>query len=62
MFKDSGSSVLVGTLGICATGIFVGMSWFTYVSGRKPKTLTPAWSAATAKYRASQNQDPITNQ
>jgi len=52
----------MGTLGICVAGFTIGGAWFTWISGRKPRTLTPAWAAATAKYRAAQNQDPITNQ
>ena len=29
------------------------------VKERLPPTMTPQWKAATAKYRAAQNQDPI---
>jgi hypothetical protein len=31
------------------------------VEHKKPRTLTPQWQAATAKYRAMQKQDPIRN-
>eukprot|EP00322_Chrysochromulina_rotalis_P017941 CAMPEP_0115827786 /NCGR_PEP_ID=MMETSP0287-20121206/227_1 /TAXON_ID=412157 /ORGANISM="Chrysochromulina rotalis, Strain UIO044" /LENGTH=66 /DNA_ID=CAMNT_0003280961 /DNA_START=171 /DNA_END=371 /DNA_ORIENTATION=+ len=55
--------VVLGTAGICVAGLAIGFSWFGYIADRKPGTLkNPAWAAATAKYRAAQNQDPITNQ
>ena len=55
-------AVLLGISGICAAGGFVALSWFAYVADRKPRTFSPQWIAATAKYRAAQNQDPISNQ
>ncbi|KAL1503290.1 hypothetical protein AB1Y20_011342 [Prymnesium parvum] len=57
--KGEGMQVLVGTLGICAAGVAVSMAWFAHIADRKPRTFTPQWKAATAKYRAAQNQDPI---
>ena len=35
------------------------MMWFSYIADRKPRTFSPAWQKATVKYRAAQNQDPI---
>jgi|TARA_B100000524_G_scaffold348039_1_gene251393 hypothetical protein len=32
------------------------------VEHKKPTTMTPQWKSATAKYRAAQNQDPISSQ
>jgi hypothetical protein len=40
----------------------MGSFWLAIASDRKPGTHTDAWRKATAKYRAAQNQDPITNQ
>ena len=62
ILKYDSNQVIMGPLGICVAGFTIGGAWFTWISGRKPRTLTPAWAAATAKYRAAQNQDPITNQ
>ena len=62
MFKSESSQILTGVLGICAAGGMVDFMWMGWISDRKPKTMTPAWKAATLKYRAAQNQDPITNQ
>ena len=44
-----------------AIGVLMGVGWLARISDRKPSTMTPAWKAATAKYRAAQNQDPISN-
>ena len=44
---------------ISIAGIFIGSMWFAYVKDRKPRTLNAQWEKATAKYRAAQNQDPI---
>jgi len=33
-----------------------------HIADRKPKTFSPQWIAATAKYRAAQAQDPISSQ
>lgn len=60
--KNDTNQVVMGVAAISAAGIGIGSMWFAWISGRKPKTLTPGWAAATAKYRAAQNQDPITNQ
>ena len=62
MFKNEGQAVGIGIVAICSAGAFMSLSWFGYVSDRVPSTLTPAWKKATVKYRAAQNQDPITNQ
>ena len=51
-----------GIVGICCSGLLIGTAWFSHIAHKKPMTLKdPAWAAATAKYRAAQNQDPITN-
>eukprot|EP00322_Chrysochromulina_rotalis_P003715 CAMPEP_0115866256 /NCGR_PEP_ID=MMETSP0287-20121206/20155_1 /TAXON_ID=412157 /ORGANISM="Chrysochromulina rotalis, Strain UIO044" /LENGTH=106 /DNA_ID=CAMNT_0003320817 /DNA_START=28 /DNA_END=347 /DNA_ORIENTATION=- len=61
--SSGNQQVVLGTAGICVAGLAIGFSWFGYIADRKPGTLkNPAWAAATAKYRAAQNQDPITNQ
>lgn len=38
-----------------------GSSLRLSVEHKKPRTMTPQWQAATAKYRAMQKQDPIRN-
>ena len=58
-FQNETQAVLFGIAGIVAVGSAVGFSWFAYVADRKPRTFSPQWIAATAKYRAAQNQDPI---
>lgn len=60
MFKSPAVAVFAGTTAISIAGIFIGSMWFAYVADRKPRTHTAQWSKATAKYRAAQNQDPIT--
>ena len=62
MFVNESQGVAVGIAGVCAAGLAMGGVWFAWVADRKPRTFTPAWAAATAKYRAAQNQDPISNQ
>ena len=61
MFKSEAQGIIAGVGGICAAGVFLSLSWFTYIADRKPRTFTPAWEKATVKYRAAQNQDPISN-
>ena len=62
MFKSPATAVFVGTSAISIAGLAIGSMWFAYVSDRKPRTLkNPQWAKATAKYRAAQNQDPISN-
>ena len=46
---------------ICAAGVTLSGMWFAYIADHKPRTFTPAWEKATIKYRAAQNQDPISN-
>ena len=60
MIKNDSNQVIFGVAGICAAGVGIGGAWFAWIADRKPRTFTPAWKAATAKYRAAQNQDPIT--
>ena len=48
-------------LAFSIVGALMGVGWLARISDRKPSTMTPAWKAATAKYRAAQNQDPISN-
>eukprot|EP00326_Haptolina_ericina_P015419 CAMPEP_0181193106 /NCGR_PEP_ID=MMETSP1096-20121128/13641_1 /TAXON_ID=156174 ORGANISM="Chrysochromulina ericina, Strain CCMP281" /NCGR_SAMPLE_ID=MMETSP1096 /ASSEMBLY_ACC=CAM_ASM_000453 /LENGTH=137 /DNA_ID=CAMNT_0023282549 /DNA_START=7 /DNA_END=421 /DNA_ORIENTATION=+ len=55
-------NVAVGIAGICATGCAIAAGWYATIADKKPKTFSPQWVAATAKYRAAQNQDPIRNQ
>ena len=62
MFKNEGQALFMGITGICAAGGFLALSWKAYVADRMPSTFSPAWKKATVKYRAAQNQDPITNQ
>ena len=62
MFKNESQAIGLGIVGICAAGAMMSLTWFGIVSDRKPSTFTPAWKKATVKYRAAQNQDPITNQ
>ena len=61
MFQNEMQGVIAGTGGICLAGCMLSLSWFTYIADRKPRTFTPAWEKATVKYRAAQNQDPISN-
>ena len=61
MFKSPATAVAVGTTAISLAGIVIGSMWFAYVADRKPRTLNAQWAKATAKYRAAQNQDPISN-
>jgi len=62
MFQNEGQAVGMGIVGVCLVGLSMGGFWFSLIADRKPGTFTPAWQAATIKYRAAQNQDPITNQ
>ena len=62
LFKSEGQAVAIGITGICAAGGVTAMLWFNHISDRIPKTFSPAWQKATAKYRAAQNQDPISAQ
>ena len=59
MFKSPGMAVTIGTAAISMAGLALGGMWFAYISDRKPRTMNPQWEKATAKYRAAQNQDPI---
>mmetsp|Transcript_29993 Transcript_29993/g.96774 ORF Transcript_29993/g.96774 Transcript_29993/m.96774 type:complete len:83 (-) Transcript_29993:233-481(-) len=61
IIKTESAQVAVGTLGICIAGLVMGKVWFMSIEHKKPRTLTPQWQAATAKYRAMQKQDPIRN-
>ena len=61
MFKSEGQQVLLGTGGIVAVGLATAAAWFGSIADKKPKTMNLQWQKATAKYRAAQNQDPITN-
>ena len=61
VFKSEGQAIVAGVGGICAAGLFLGASWFAWIGDRKPRTFSPAWQKATIKYRAAQNQDPISN-
>ena len=62
VFNTEGQSVVLGTLAVSAVGVGMASFWFALASDRKPTTHTDAWRKATAKYRAAQNQDPITSQ
>ena len=53
---------MAGIVGICGAGLAIGSVWFAAIAHKKPSTMNPAWQKATAKYRAAQNQDPISNQ
>jgi len=57
--KTEMAQVWGGVVGISLTGLMIGKLWFLSIDHKKPTTLTPQWEAATAKYRAAQNQDPI---
>ena len=59
MFKSDGQAIMAGITGICGAGGVIAMLWFNHISDRVPKTFSPGWQKATAKYRASQMQDPI---
>ena len=60
--SSEGGAVVMGIAGICATGGVIYAAWMANIASRKPKTFSPQWVAATAKYRAAQNQDPISSQ
>lgn len=62
VFKSEGQAVMAGIVGICGAGLAIGSVWFAAIAHKKPSTMNPAWQKATAKYRAAQNQDPISNQ
>ena len=59
MFKSEAQAIITGVGGICGVGVVWAGMWFAYIADRKPRTFTPAWQKATVKYRAAQNQDPI---
>ena len=61
LLKNETQQILAGTGAVSIVGVLMGVGWLARISDRKPSTMTPAWKAATAKYRAAQNQDPITN-
>ena len=61
LLKNETQQILAGTGAVSIVGVLMGVGWLARVSDRKPSTMTPAWKAATAKYRAAQNQDPISN-
>ena len=61
LLKNETQHILVGTAAVSNIGALMGVGWLARISDRKPSTMTPAWKAATAKYRAAQNQDPISN-
>ena len=61
IFKSEGMQVAAGVGGICVVGLVTAGAWFASIADKKPKTMTAQWARATAKYRAAQNQDPITN-
>jgi len=62
MIKGEGAQVFTGTALICIAGLALGQLWFMSIAHKQPRTMTPEWKAATAKYRAAQNQDPIHTQ
>lgn len=61
IIKSESAQVAVGTLGITLAGLLLGKVWFMSVAHKQPRTFTPQWKAAEAKYRAMQKQDPIRN-
>ena len=61
LLKNETQQILAGIAGVSIVGTLMGLGWLARISDRKPSTMTPAWKAATAKYRAAQNQDPISN-
>jgi len=61
LLKNETQQILAGTAAVSIVGALMGVGWLARISDRKPSTMTPAWKAATAKYRAAQNQDPISN-
>ena len=61
VIKGEGQQVAVGTAVVCVAGLLLGKVWFAAIEYKKPSTMTPQWAAATVKYRAAQNQDPITH-
>ena len=61
LLKNETQQILAGTAAVSIVGVLMGVGWLARISDRKPSTMTPAWKAATAKYRAAQNQDPISN-
>mmetsp|Transcript_75440 Transcript_75440/g.149684 ORF Transcript_75440/g.149684 Transcript_75440/m.149684 type:complete len:83 (+) Transcript_75440:48-296(+) len=60
--SNDGPAVMGGVAAICAIGAGVYGMWLLRIADRKPKTFSPQWVAATAKYRAAQQQDPISQQ
>ena len=61
LLKNETQQILAGTAAVSIGGALMGVGWLARISDRKPSTMTPAWKAATATYRAAQNQDPISN-
>ena len=61
LLKNETQQILAGTAAVSIVGALMGVGWLARSSDRKPSTMTPAGKAATAKYRAAQNQDPISN-
>jgi len=61
IFKSEAQAIIAGVGGICAAGGVLSLMWFTYISERIPRTFSPAWQKATVKYRAAQNQDPVSS-
>ena len=61
MFKSEGQAIIAGCASVTAIGALLTTMWYAYIGDRIPRTFTPAWQKATAKYRAAQNQDPISN-
>ena len=62
MFKSEAQAIVSGVGGIVVAGGALTLMWFAWISDRKPRTFSPAWQKATVKYRAAQNQDPISSQ
>lgn len=57
---SEGGKVLGGIFVVCMAGAGMYGSYAMAVADRVPGTFAPQWKAATVKYRAAQNQDPIT--
>ncbi len=61
MFKTEAQGIVVGSTAIVAIAGVLTTMWYARISDRLPRTFSPQWQKATARYRAAQNQDPISN-
>ena len=59
IFKTENQQVAALSGVICAAGTLYYIAFNLSVAHKLPSTFSPQWIQAQAKYRAAQNQDPI---